>query len=208
MQQSSVSSQQHNSCDEEISLFDLLETLWVKRWFIGLVTFVFAIAGFGYATLKLGNADAYNAIGFLEIGSYVDESGAIDILESNTDLALIITEKTGVAAKVPRGSKGLIVLSTVSEEPALARKLLIHAVEFVAKRHEIVVQRLSADRILRSSALVSELKVNNQYPNKKTLVVVASVLMGLFLSVVFVFLRKSFNERKQLIRSQIGKPMQ
>lgn len=195
-----------NPQDDEIDLFELFETLWVHKVFIGLVTLVFALAGLAYATYKPVKPDTYTAKAVLEVGSYVISTGEIVTLEPGGDLVQVISQTTGVKAQLLRGSGSLVELEATHLQPEAANQSLIEAVDFIVKRHQAVVQQIGQDRLIRPTAMMGTIKNQKQSLSDKTVaILVISTLLGLIVASMTILLRKSYIQRKQRAEARLEK---
>lgn len=191
---------------DEIDLFDLLQSLWGYKVFIGLVAFVFAAAGWAYATYKPGQPDTYSAKAVLAVGSYVASTGQIFSLEPAGDLAQVINQTTGLKASLLRGSTGLVKISATAHAPKDAEELLGEVVEFVIKRHEAVGWLLGKEKIIRTTALIGDTKIQQSSLSEKRLeIIVLGVIVGLFLGSVAVLVWQSYVRRIKHAKARIEK---
>lgn len=205
MSQTSPPTTDYNPQDDEIDLFELFETLWTHKVFIGLVTLVFALAGLAYATFK---PKTYTAKAVLEVGSYFS-NGLILSVEPGENLAQVISQievisqTEGVKANLLRGSDRLVELEATNLQPEAAIQSLVEAVDFIVKRHQEVEQRIGQVRLIRSTAMVGAIK--EQKSDETTTILVISTLLGLILAFMTILFRKSYLQFKLRAEARLEK---
>lgn len=191
---------------DEIDLFDLLESLWAHKIFIGLVALAFALAGWTYATYKPGKPDTYTAKAVLEVGSYVTSIGQIVTFEPAGDLVQVINKTTGVKASLLRGSNSLVELGATALVPKDANELLVQVVDFVMKRHEAVVGLIGKERLIRPTALIGSIQIQQQsLSEKRAEISILSVILGLILASMAILFRKFQVRRNKCGKARIEK---
>ncbi len=206
MSQTSPPTTDYNPQDDEIDLFEVFETLWAHKVFIGLVILVFAFAGLAYVTYKPGKPDTYTAKAVLEVGSYVISTGQIVTLEPGGDLVQVISQTAGVKAQILRGSSSLLELEATHLQPEEANQSLIGVVDLIVKRHQAVGQQIGQDRLIRPTAMMGAIKIQKQsLSDKMTAILVISTLLGLILASMTILFRKSYIQRKQRAEARVEK---
>lgn len=194
------------SRDDEIDLFMLAETLWAHKFFIGLTTFVFALAGLAYSSYKPSQPDTYTAKAVLEVGSYAISTGQIFSLELGGDLVQIINQVTRAKARLLRGSASLIQIEVTHAQSEKANESLGQAVDFVVKRHQAVSRQIGVDRLIRPTSMIGVVQLQkHSLSEKKALIIAGSVLLGLALSVMLVLLRKFYIQHTQRAVERMAK---
>jgi LPS O-antigen subunit length determinant protein (WzzB/FepE family) len=192
--------------EDEIDLKELFKTLWQKRVFIVVFTFIITVLGAVYAFVK---TPVYSGNISFEIGEVINKTAEGNIileLDKPSNLKEVISRKFQksienkdiVNVSIPRGTTNILVVEVQSNSIENIKKKFNEIEKLVENRHKekISLYSLKNEKMKMTSLINQSIK---EYPikPKKKLIVVVSFVTGFILSIFLVFFMqfiKSFKE--------------
>ncbi|SKB26827.1 Wzz/FepE/Etk N-terminal domain-containing protein [Malaciobacter marinus] len=192
--------------EDEIDLKELFKTLWQKRVFIVVFTFIITVLGAVYAFTK---TPIYSGNISFEIGEVINKTAEGNIileLDKPSNLKEVISRKFQksienkdiVNVSIPRGTTNILVVEVQSNSIENIKKKFNEIEKLVENRHKekISLYSLKNEKMKMTSLINQSIK---EYPikPKKKLIVVVSFVTGFILSIFLVFFMqfiKSFKE--------------
>lgn len=193
----------NNYHDDEIDLFELWDILWTKKYLMLSITLLASLAGFIYAAYSSLVPDNYSGNVAVEIGTYMINTGEIISLEPAADLAVILSEKTGVSVTSPRGTERILKLESTHQNKAQAKQQLEQALASIAERHQNIAEKLPESLRVSATQPVSEPSYKlNSVKDKWPLITVIAGVLGLMASVFLILLMNAIQNRKKTIERE------
>jgi len=192
--------------EDEIDLKELFKTLWQKRVFIVVFTFVIIVLGAVFTFIK---TPVYSGNISFEIGEVINKTAEGNIileLDKPSNLKEVISRKFQksienkdiVNVSIPRGTTNILVVEVQSNSIENIKKKFNEIEKLVENRHKekISLYSLKNEKMKMTSLINQSIK---EYPikPKKKLIVVVSFVTGFILSIFLVFFMqfiKSFKE--------------
>ncbi|RYA23158.1 hypothetical protein CRU96_09250 [Malaciobacter halophilus] len=192
--------------EDEIDLKELFKTLWQKRVFIVVFTFIITVLGVVFAFVK---TPIYSGNISFEIGEVINKTAEGNIileLDKPSNLKEVISRKFQksienkdiVNVSIPRGTTNILVVEVQSNSIENIKKKFNEIEKLVENRHKekISLYSLKNEKMKMTSLINQSIK---EYPikPKKKLIVVVSFVTGFILSIFLVFFMqfiKSFKE--------------
>lgn len=192
--------------EDEIDLKELFKTLWQKRVFIVVFTFIITVLGVVFVFVK---TPIYSGNISFEIGEVINKTAEGNIileLDRPSNLKEVISRKFQksienediVNVSIPRGTTNILVVEVQSNSIENIKKKFNEIEKLVENRHKekISLYSLKNEKMKMTSLINQSIK---EYPikPKKKLIVVVSFVTGFILSIFLVFFMqfiKSFKE--------------
>lgn len=191
--------QQPAPYDDEIDLFELIESLWQQKVLIIVMTAIVTLGGALFAWLKPLDPVTYQATGLVEIGVYVSRNGGSQVFENPGDIALMVGQQAGVAANQPTGTTKLLQFSSTQVEAEMAEFAVQQSIDIVLLRHAGLERIFDPEQILRTLPTVQvgavQLSTIPPKDSRKLIVALAFVLGGM-LGVFAALIRNAIKKRR------------
>lgn len=171
--------------EDEIDLKELFQTLWAKKVFVIMITFLATIFGIIYVLVK-NPIPIYEGKVLLEIGEIQNQNGGSSYFDTPNNLAEILKARYGVESSPPKGTNKLLEITTRDINKQVIQDNLETSIQYIMQRHKekakfyenyIMTEQLS-------SITINPEAINEQ--NKKLIITVAFIT-GLILSIFMVF---------------------
>jgi uncharacterized protein involved in exopolysaccharide biosynthesis len=178
--------------EEEIDLRDLFKTIWNKKVFILVFTFLVTLISVVYVYFKNPVA-IYQGKAYIEIGQIQSQNFGQSFLDTTDNLAEVLSLELKVdAAKSSKKSTNLLEITSNDKDKQIIENNLKLAVEFVLNRHK---EKAKFYENVIMSKQIGDITISDQAINKpkKTLIVVVSFVTGFILSIFLVFFMQFVN---------------
>ena len=121
--------------EDEIDLRELFLTLWKKKVFIVLLTFIVTVSSILYVNFK-PYEPVYQGKLLVEIGEVFNKNNDSKLIDYPGNLVKIIEENlSGLISSIPRNTNNLIELSVSSKNKSDIKDTLTSAYDFIVNRH-------------------------------------------------------------------------
>jgi uncharacterized protein involved in exopolysaccharide biosynthesis len=178
--------------EEEIDLRDLFKTIWNKKVFILVFTFLVTLISVVYVYFK-NPVPIYQGKAYIEIGEIQSQNFEPSLLDTTDNLAEVLSLELKVdAAKSSKKSTNLLEITSNDKDKQIIENNLKLAVEFVLNRHK---EKAKFYENVIMSKQIGDITISDQAINKpkKTLIVVVSFVTGFILSIFLVFFMQFVN---------------
>ena len=171
--------------EDEIDLRELFKTLWDKKIFILIITFLATICGVIYVLVK-NPIPIYEGKVLLEIGEIQHQNGGSSYFDTSSNLAEILRIRYDVQSSVPKGTTKLLEITIANVDKQVIQNNLEKSIQYVMQRHTekakfyenyIMTEQLSA-------IYINPEAINKQ---KKELIITVAFVTGFILSIFLVF---------------------
>ena len=172
--------------EDEIDLRELFLTLWKKKVFIVLLTFIVTVSSILYVNFK-PYEPVYQGKLLVEIGEVFNKNNDSKLIDYPGNLVKIIEENlSGLISSIPRNTNNLIELSVSSKNKSDIKDTLTSAYDFIVNRHN---EKTKLYEKFTHTKKVGDINIGNEPVNKpkKKLIVVVSFVTGFILSIFLVF---------------------
>jgi LPS O-antigen subunit length determinant protein (WzzB/FepE family) len=174
--------------EDEIDLRELFLTLWKKKVFIVLLTFIVTVSSILYVNFK-PYEPVYQGKLLVEIGEVFNKNNDSQLIDYPGNLVKIIEEnlaKDGLTSLIPRNTNNLIEISVNSKNKSNIKDTLTSAYDFIVNRHN---EKTKLYEKFTHTKKVGDINIGNEPVNKpkKKLIVVVSFVTGFILSIFLVF---------------------
>uniref|UniRef100_UPI0040476763 Wzz/FepE/Etk N-terminal domain-containing protein n=1 Tax=Aliarcobacter sp. TaxID=2321116 RepID=UPI0040476763 len=172
--------------EDEIDLRELFLTIWRKKVFIVLLTFIVTVSSILYINFK-PYEPLYQGKLLVEIGEVFNKNNDSQLIDYPGNLVKIIEENlSGLISSIPRNTNNLIELSVSSKNKSDIKDTLTSAYDFIVNRHN---EKTKLYEKFTHTKKVGDINIGNEPVNKpkKKLIVAASFVTGFILSIFLVF---------------------
>lgn len=174
--------------EDEIDLRELFLTLWKKKIFILIFTFIITVLSILYVNFK-PYEPVYQGKLLVEIGEVFNKNNDSQLIDYPGNLVKIIEEnlaKDGLTSLIPRNTNNLIEISVNSKNKSNIKDTLTSAYDFIVNRHN---EKTKLYEKFTHTKKVGDINIGNEPVNKpkKKLIVVVSFVTGFILSIFLVF---------------------
>lgn len=196
--QSEISNTNRSTMNDEIDLFELVESLWQQKLIIIVIITICALAGYSYTVYESSKPILYQGKILLESGAYITQENEIRNLHSPSDMAMMISTIKNVNASAPNGTSALIevTISDTDKNEILANFDKVY--EFTEQRDNLLISKLESQQIIKVTRSIGEPEITKE-PNKSTtLVILLSIILGGMLGVFVALIRAATNNRRAI----------
>jgi capsular polysaccharide biosynthesis protein len=172
--------------EDEIDLRELFLTLWKKKVFIVLLTFIVTVSSILYVNFK-PYEPVYQGKLLVEIGEVFNKNNDSKLIDYPGNLVKIIEENlSGLISSIPRNTNNLIELSVSSKNKSDIKDTLTSAYDFIVNRHN---EKTKLYEKFTHTKKVGDINIGNEPINKpkKKLIIAVSFVTGFILSIFLVF---------------------
>ena len=181
--------------EDEIDLRELFKTIWDKRFFIIIFTFIITLISFIYVLLK-NPTPVYEGKIYFEMGEMKGETYGSKLIENTNDLASLInitfnenssfSKEENPNALLKKDTTKILEIKYFGENKDNIKNKLEKIKEFIMVRH----QKLSNFYdIAVQTEQIGDIKISEEAINKpkKALIVTVAFITGFILSIFLVF---------------------
>ena len=181
--------------EDEIDLTELFKTIWDKRFFIIIFTFIITLISFIYVLLK-NPTPVYEGKIYFEMGEMKGETYGSKLIENTNDLASLInitfnenssfSKEENPNALLKKDTTKILEITYFGENKDNIKNKLEKIKEFIMVRH----QKLSNFYdIAVQTEQIGDIKISEESINKpkKALIVTVAFITGFILSIFLVF---------------------
>lgn len=171
--------------EDEIDLRELFKTIWDKRFFIIIFTFIITLISFIYVLLK-NPTPVYEGILSVQIGEIQSENFGNEIIETPQNLSYILEIEFKVNPNIVKGTTSILEIKYSNEDKARIRTILEDVKNFIITKHENDTS-FYKNKIMTKQ--IGDIKISEEAINKpKTdLIVTVAFITGFILSIFLVF---------------------
>ena len=172
--------------EDEIDLRELFLTIWRKKVFIVLLTFIVTVSSILYINFK-PYEPLYQGKLLVEIGEVFNKNNDSQLIDYPGNLVKIIEENlSGLISSIPRNTNNLIELSVSSKNKSDIKDTLTSAYDFIVNRHN---EKTKLYEKFTHTKKVGDINIGNEPVNKpkKKLILAVSFVTGFILSIFLVF---------------------
>ena len=194
--------------EDEIDLRELFKTIWDKRFFIIIFTFIITLISFIYVLLK-NPTPVYEGKIYFEMGEMKGETYGSKLIENTNDLASLInitfnenssfSKEENPNALLKKDTTKILEITYFGENKDNIKNKLEKIKEFIMVRH----QKLSNFYdIAVQTEQIGDIKISEEAINKpKTaLIVTVAFITGFILSIFLVFFIQFIQSIKKMLR--------
>ena len=171
--------------EDEIDLRELFKTIWDKRFFIIIFTFIITLISFIYVLLK-NPTPVYEGILSVQIGEIQSENFGNKIIETPQNLSYILEVEFKVNPNIVKGTTSILEIKYSNEDKARIKIILEDVKNFIITKHEndtsFYKNKIMTKQI--GDITISEEAINKP---KKALIVTVAFITGFILSIFLVF---------------------
>lgn len=193
---SDISSQNRPYINDEIDLFDLVESLWHQKLIIIAITLVCTLVGYGYTIYESSKPIVYQGKILLESGVYITQENEIRNLHVPRDMAMMISTIKNVSASAPNGTSTLIEvkISDTEKNEILANFNKVY--EFIEQSDNLFINKLESQQIIKVTHAIGEPEITEKSKNRNTLIILLSITLGGMLGIFLVLIRAAIKNRR------------
>lgn len=184
---------------DEIDLKDLFVTIWNKKFFILIFTFLITFLSIVYVFFK-NPVPVYKGKVYIEIGQIQSQNFAQLPLDIAVDLSEILKLQFSLESNIMkaaiRNNTNLLEITSSSENKEEIKNNLNKAIDFIMSRHNEKA-KFYQNVIMTKQIGMIEVDENPINKPKKLLIVVTSFIIGFILSIFLVFLIEFINNFKK-----------
>ena len=172
--------------EDEIDLRELFLTLWKKKVFIVLFTFIVTVSSILYVNFK-PYEPVYQGKLLVEIGEVFNKNNDSQLIDYPGNLVKIIEENlNGLSSSIPRNTNNLIELTASNKNKSDIKNTLTSAYDFIINRHNDKTKLYDK---FTNTKKVGDISIGNEPINKpkKKLIFAVSFVTGFILSIFLVF---------------------
>ena len=171
--------------EDEIDLRELFKTIWDKRFFIIIFTFIITLISFIYVLLK-NPTPVYEGILSVQIGEIQSENFGNKIIETPQNLSYILEVEFKVNPNIAKGTTSILEIKYSNEDKARIKTILEDVKNFIITKHENDTS-FYKNKIMTKQ--IGDIKISEEAINKpKTaLIVTVAFITGFILSIFLVF---------------------
>ena len=171
--------------EDEIDLRELFKTIWDKRFFIIIFTFIITLISFIYVLLK-NPTPVYEGILSVKIGEIQSENFGNKIIETPQNLSYILEVEFKVNPNIVKGTTSILEIKYSNEDKARIKTILEDVKNFIITKHENDTS-FYKNKIMTKQ--IGDIKISEEAINKpkKALIVTVAFITGFILSIFLVF---------------------
>ena len=171
--------------EDEIDLRELFKTIWDKRVFIIIFTFIITLISFIYVLLK-NPTPVYEGILSVQIGEIQSENFGNEIIETPQNLSYILEVEFKVNPNIAKGTTSILEIKYSNEDKARIKTILEDVKKFIITKHENDTS-FYKNKIMTKQ--IGDIKISEEAINKpkKALIVTVAFITGFILSIFLVF---------------------
>ncbi|MCT7511893.1 Wzz/FepE/Etk N-terminal domain-containing protein [Aliarcobacter cryaerophilus] len=171
--------------EDEIDLRELFKTIWDKRFFIIIFTFIITLISFIYVLLK-NPIPVYEGILSVQIGEIQSENFGNKIIETPQNLSYILEIEFKVNPNIVKGTTSILEIKYSNEDKARIKTILEDVKNFIITKHENDTS-FYKNKIMTKQ--IGDIKISEEAINKpkKALIVTVAFITGFILSIFLVF---------------------
>ncbi|MCT7518991.1 Wzz/FepE/Etk N-terminal domain-containing protein [Aliarcobacter cryaerophilus] len=171
--------------EDEIDLRELFKTIWDKRFFIIIFTFIITLISFIYVLLK-NPTPVYEGILSVQIGEIQSENFGNKIIETPQNLSYILEIEFKVNPNIVKGTTSILEIKYSNEDKARIKTILEDVKNFIITKHE---NDTSFYKNKITTKQIGDIKISEEAINKpkKALIVTVAFITGFILSIFLVF---------------------
>jgi uncharacterized protein involved in exopolysaccharide biosynthesis len=172
--------------EDEIDLRDLFKTVWDKRIFVLVFTFLVTLISFVYIFFK-NPIPIYQGKAYIEIGQIQSQNFGQSFLDTTDNLAEVLSLELKVDAEGKSNkSTNLLEITSNNKDKQIIKNNLESSIAFILNRHK---EKAKFYENVIMSKQIGDITISDQAINKpkKTLIVVVSFVTGFILSIFLVF---------------------
>jgi uncharacterized protein involved in exopolysaccharide biosynthesis len=172
--------------EDEIDLRDLFKTIWDKRIFVLVFTFLVTLISFVYIFFK-NPIPIYQGKAYIEIGQIQSQNFGQSFLDTTDNLAEVLSLELKVDAEGKSNkSTNLLEITSNNKDKQIIKNNLESSIAFILNRHK---EKAKFYENVIMSKQIGDITISDQAINKpkKTLIVVVSFVTGFILSIFLVF---------------------
>ncbi|MGJ0323095.1 Wzz/FepE/Etk N-terminal domain-containing protein [Aliarcobacter cryaerophilus] len=171
--------------EDEIDLRELFKTIWDKRFFIIIFTFIITLISFIYVLLK-NPTPVYEGILSVQIGEIQSENFGNEIIETPQNLSYILEIEFKVNPNIVKGTTSILEIKYSNEDKARIKTILEDVKNFIITKHENDTS-FYKNKIMTKQ--IGDIKISEEAINepKKALIVTVAFITGFILSIFLVF---------------------
>ncbi|WP_148624616.1 Wzz/FepE/Etk N-terminal domain-containing protein [Aliarcobacter cryaerophilus] len=171
--------------EDEIDLRELFKTIWNKRFFIIIFTFIITLISFIYVLLK-NPTPVYEGILSVQIGEIQSENFGNKIIETPQNLSYILEIEFKVNPNIVKGTTSILEIKYSNEDKARIKTILEDVKNFIITKHENDTS-FYKNKIMTKQ--IGDIKISEEAINKpkKPLIVTVAFITGFIFSIFLVF---------------------
>lgn len=171
--------------EDEIDLRELFKTIWDKRFFIIIFTFIITLISFIYVLLK-NPTPVYEGNLSVQIGEIQSENFGNRIIETPQNLSYILGIEFKVNSTIAKGTTSILEIKYSNEDKARIKIILEDVKNFIITKHENDTL-FYKNKIMTKQ--IGDIKISEEAINKpkKALIVTVAFITGFILSIFLVF---------------------
>ncbi|MEM5557242.1 Wzz/FepE/Etk N-terminal domain-containing protein [Aliarcobacter cryaerophilus] len=171
--------------EDEIDLRELFKTIWDKRVFIIIFTFIITLISFIYV-LQKNPTPVYEGILSVQIGEIQSENFGNKIIETPQNLSYILEVEFKVNPNIAKGTTSILEIKYSNEDKARIKTILEDIKKFIITKHENDTS-FYKNKIMTKQ--IGDIKISEGAINKpkKSLIVTVAFITGFILSIFLVF---------------------
>ncbi len=171
--------------EDEIDLRELFKTIWDKRFFIIIFTFIITLISFIYVLLK-NPTPVYEGILSVQIGEIQSENFGNKIIETPQNLSYILEVEFKVNPNIAKGTTSILEIKYSNEDKARIKTILEDVKNFIITKHENDTS-FYKNKIMTKQ--IGDIKISEEAINKpkKALIVTVAFITGFILSIFLLF---------------------
>ena len=171
--------------EDEIDLRELFKTIWDKRFFIIIFTFIITLISFIYVLLK-NPTPVYEGILSVQIGEIQSENFGNKIIETPQNLSYILEVEFKVNPNIAKGTTSILEIKYSNEDKARIKTILEDVKNFIITKHENDTS-FYKNKIMTKQ--IGDIKISEEAINKpkKALIVTVAFITGFILLIFLVF---------------------
>lgn len=171
--------------EDEIDLRELFKTIWDKKFFIIIFTFIITLISFIYVLLK-NPTPVYEGILSVQIGEIQSENFGNEIIETPQNLSYILEVEFKVNPNIAKGTTSILEIKYSNEDKARIKTILEDVKNFIITKHENDTS-FYKNKIMTKQ--IGDIKISEEAINKpkKALIVTVAFITGFILSIFLVF---------------------
>ena len=171
--------------EDEIDLRELFKTIWDKRFFIIIFTFIITLISFIYVLLK-NPTPVYEGILSVQIGEIQSENFGNRIIETPQNLSYILGIEFKVNSTIAKGTTSILEIKYSNEDKARIKTILEDVKNFIITKHENDTS-FYKNKIMTKQ--IGDIKISEEAINKpkKALIVTVAFITGFILSIFLLF---------------------
>ena len=171
--------------EDEIDLRELFKTIWDKRFFIIIFTFIITLISFIYVLLK-NPTPVYEGNLSVQIGEIQSENFGNRIIETPQNLSYILGIEFKVNSTIAKGTTSILEIKYSNEDKARIKTILEDVKNFIITKHENDTS-FYKNKIMTKQ--IGDIKISEEAINKpkKALIVTVAFITGFILSIFLLF---------------------